>query len=82
MKNFNSDILHQLKQVDSHKGEANISHDSSQVPVADHFSSSLGKLKIPSARRYKTNSSIFTKEAQDTLHPLPKGRGFTERFDK
>jgi hypothetical protein len=83
MKNFNSDILHQLKQVDSHKGEANISHDSSQqVPVVDHFSSSLGRLKIPSARRYKTNSSIFTKEAQDTLHPQPKGRGFTARLDK
>ncbi len=31
---------------------ANIPHGSLQVPVADSLRSSLGRLKIPSARRY------------------------------
>ena len=52
------DTLSQLKQGDSRLvGRGEISRDLSQVPVADHSRDSLGRLKIPSARRYKNHTT-------------------------
>ena len=56
------DILSSLKEEDSYaKYRANIPAGSSQVPVADRLGSSLGRLNIRSARRYK---KYFTTNGQ------------------
>jgi hypothetical protein len=83
------DILSQLKQGDSYclnrvKGLAAFH----RFLVPTTLSDSLGRLKIPSARRYKkgyTDSMVSSKPnifESGALYPLPKERGFTDQFDK
>ena len=83
------DILSQLKQGNSRLvGRGEISRNLSQVPVADHSRDSLGRVKTPSARRYKnhTTDSMAYPQADtpesDAVYPPPKERGFTANFDK